>query len=354
MIDASASVDRVAGPPPPASPRSRWIQLAVGLAISAALIWWTFRRSDWGSSWEVMRGAEVGWMALAVLLATVPFPLRIPRWRILLRRTDGESLESATLWHAIAIGFAANNVLPLRAGEVLRIAVVSRLGSVPVGTALSSVAVERALDVLVAAALLSAALLVSGIDASATLSGDGLPLADVATLVGAAGMGCLLLAALAAWQTPWTLRVTRRLLPPTRAGNALYDFGERVLVGLAALRDPRTALPAIGWSLAIWLCNGSAFFVAFTAFDFPIPLSGAFVLQGALMVGIALPSSPGYIGVFEAAIAGTLAALYDIPFEAGLAYGLLYHVTTFLPIILLGTWSAVHTGLGRATVGSST
>lgn len=336
-------------PAPP--PRKRQLfQLSLGLAISAGLIWWTFRLTEWDASWQFIAGAKRGWMLLAVLLATVPFPLRVPRWRILLRHEDGRPVGVLPLWHAIAMGFAANNVLPLRAGEVLRIAAVSRLGRVPLATALSSVAVERVLDVLVAAALLSFALIQGGLDPSLTLSEGGRPLSQIAVLVGTLGMSALAVAGLAAWRSDLTLRVARRLLPRGGAGDALYRFGERILSGLSALRDLRTALPVVGWSLVIWLCNGAAFFAAFAAFGFPIPFTGALVLQGALMIGIAIPSSPGYFGVFEAAIAGTLATLYDIPFAAGFAYGLLYHVTTFVPITLLGAWSAVQTGFRRDAI----
>lgn len=326
-------------------PRGRQVlNLGLGLAISAGLIWWTFRRTDWDASWQYIVDVHRGWMLLAIVVATLPFPLRIPRWRILLRHEDGRPVGLAALWHAIAMGFAANNVLPLRAGEVVRTAAVSRLGHVPFATALSSVAVERVLDVLVGAGLLSLGLAWGGIDPARTLTEGGRPLSQMATFVGSLGMAALVVASLAAWRGEFTLRVARRLLPRGGVGDAAYRFAERILGGLGALRSPRTAVSVVGWSLAIWLCNGAGFYTAFAAFGFPISFAGALVLQGALMIGIAIPSSPGYFGVFEAATAGTLAALYDIPFAAGFAYGLLFHVTTFVPITFLGAWSAVRTG----------
>ena len=333
--------------------RRRLLQIVLGLAISGGLIWWTFRRTDWDSSWHFITEAGRGWMLVAVVLATLPFPMRIPRWRVLLRHEDGSPVGYLPLWHAISMGFAANHVLPLRAGEVIRITAVSRLGRVPLATALSSVAVERALDVLVAAALLSFALIQGGIDPTLTLSEGGRPLSEIAAAVGGIGIAALAVATLAAWRSDLALRITRRILPENKVGDALQRFAERILLGLSALRDPRAALPVLGWSFLIWICNASAFAAAFQAFGFSIPFTGAFILQGALMIGIAIPSSPGYFGVFEAAIAGTLGALYGIPFAAAFAYGLLYHVTTFVPIILLGAGSAVVTGFRRTQDGPS-
>jgi len=337
--------------PPDAGPRGkRALQLVLGVVISAALVLYVFRDVQWEKSWQYIVEAHRGWMLVAVVLATLPFPLRVPRWRLLLRHEDGSAVSWSALWHSIAIGFAANNVLPFRAGEVLRIGAVSRLGRVPFATALSSVAVERVLDALVAVGLLSFALTRGGIDPALTLSDGGRPLSQVATLVGTLGLMALAVAALAAWRREFTLGMARRLLPSNRIGDALYHFGERVLLGISALSDPSTALPVVGWSLVIWLCNGAAFYAAFAAFGFEIPFTGALILQGALMVGIALPSTPGYFGVFETSISVALAALYQIPLEAGFAYGLMYHVTTFVPITVMGAWSAVSTGFRRDAI----
>lgn len=344
----STSSGSRAGSPEVTAPTRRAVQLTLGLAISAAVVWWTFRNVDWSASWQYIVAADRGWMLLAVVLATLPFPLRLPRWRLLLRRDDGTPVAWTPMWHAIAIGFAANNVLPFRAGEVLRVGAVSRLGRVSFATALSSLAVERVLDALVAVGLLSLALTVAGIDPALTLKEGGRPIAEVATLVGMLGLAALAVAILAAWQRATALRLARRLLPAHRLGDALYHFGERLLDGLSALGAPRTAIPVVGWTLVVWLVNAAAFQAAFAAFDFTIPFTGALILQGALMIGIAAPQAPGYFGIFELSIAGTLAALYQVPLEAGFAYGLLYHVTTFVPITVLGAWSAVSTGFRRA------
>src|ERR1700690_3666117 len=93
-------------------------------------------------------------MCIAVALATLPFALRVPRCKLLLRRDDGGPIATQSLWNAIAIGFASNNVLPLRAGEFLRVAAINRLAPVSFAAALSSVAVERVLDALVVVTLL--------------------------------------------------------------------------------------------------------------------------------------------------------------------------------------------------------
>jgi uncharacterized membrane protein YbhN (UPF0104 family) len=83
----------------------------------------------------------------------------------------------------------------------------------------------------------------------------------------------------------------------------------------------------------------------FAAFGIHADVSVALLMQGLIMFGIALPSSPGYVGVFEAPII-LLLGLYQVDKNLAAAYALTYHVTTFIPITLLGAWSVFRTNLG--------
>ena len=92
------------------------------------------------------------------------------------------------------------------------------------------------------------------------------------------------------------------------------------------------------WSLLQWLVNAAAFAVCFRAFGLAVPPEGALLLQGIIGFGVALPASPGFVGVFEAATRVTL-AIYGIDATRAVSYALAYHVSTFLPITLLGLYS---------------
>jgi uncharacterized protein (TIRG00374 family) len=315
---------------------ARALQIGLGVVISAALVWWAFHKTPFSEVWSIIETARVAPMAIAVILATLPFALRVPRWQLLLRHDDGSAISTQSMWNAIAIGFAANNVLPLRAGEFLRVAAINRLAPVSFATALSSVAVERVIDGLVAVTLLGIGLVGGHLQAS---NGMG----DKAVIIGVACLVAILLAILAAWRRADALRLLEWLLPSGPIAGKLVGFVDSVLRGLSAMRDPRRAVPVLLWSVAIWLVNGAAFFVAFKAFGFDVPFTGALVVQGAAMIGIAVPSTPGFVGVLETAIYGAL-LLYGVDQPHGLAYGMLYHVTTFIPITLMGAIAAVKTG----------
>ncbi len=331
---------------PPERRGTRALQILAGVVISAALVWWAFRKEPLSQVWGIIRTARVLPMALAVVVATLPFALRVPRWKLLLHRDDGTAIPSRSLWQAIAIGFAANNVLLLRAGEFLRVAAISRLAPVSFAAALSSVAVERVLDALVVVTLLGIGLLGGHLTGATTMGAK-------AEWIGVICVATMLAAIVAAWQRETALRIFERLLPSGRVARQLVAFVDQVLRGLGALRDPGRAAPIIGWSVIIWLVNAAGFYLAFKAFDFAVPFSGALVLQGAVMIGIAVPSTPGYAGVFETAIYATL-LLYGVDQAHGLAYAILFHVTTFVPITLFGAIAAIRTGVRLRPAAATT
>ena len=131
--------------------------------------------------------------------------------------------------------------------------------------------------------------------------------------------------------------LARTLLPARHADRVAHVAGGLV-AGLEVLKSPGRFLAVVAWSLVLWLVNAASFAVCFRAFGLPLPAEGAFLLQGIIGFGVALPSSPGFIGVFEAATRGTL-AIYGIDATRAVSYAVAYHVGTFFPITLLGLYS---------------
>ena len=110
---------------------------------------------EWSAVRAHIGSASLPMLAVTVAIATATFPLRLLRWRLLLRRDDGGTIPFPPMWHAVAIGFMANNVLPFRMGEIMRTLTVSRLAPVRFTAAFSSIAVERVFDGLTVVALLA-------------------------------------------------------------------------------------------------------------------------------------------------------------------------------------------------------
>lgn len=323
--------------------------LAVGIAVSVGLLWWAMRGLRPGDVIRHVRAAPPLPVLLAVLVATLTFPLRALRWRLLLREPDGTPLRASAAWHGITMGYAGNNLLPFRAGEVLRAYAASRLAPVRMSSAFASVAVERVFDALTVVALFGLALFSSGMSSDVRIGGMALP--DVARRVGILTAVAFLGAAIVLTKTEASARLITRLIPWPSLSGKLVAVLRGIRDGLSALRSPARLAAVVGWSVVIWVVNAVSFHVLFPAFGIDVGFAGAVILQSAIVFGIAVPSSPGFVGVFEAAIVVAL-ALYGVPQDRALAYALTYHASTFLPITLMGLASAYQSGLGWKTVNS--
>jgi uncharacterized protein (TIRG00374 family) len=173
----------------------------------------------------------------------------------------------------------------------------------------------------------------------------GIPVERAATAMGLVALAALVVAGLVVAFPRAAEGVIRRIVPSDRIALRLVEMIEGLRQGLGVLRSPARLVGVIAWSVVLWLVNALSFYLAFQAFDLPVDFGGALVLQGVLAFGIAVPSAPGYIGPFEAAITAVL-AVYGIGPSQAVAYAVGYHLTTFVPITLLGVWSATRTGLG--------
>ena len=308
----------------------------VGIALSLGLLAWALRGVSLTEIVRHLRSAEPGPLAAAVILATLTFPLRLVRWRLLFRRENGEAYPSAPLWHAIAVGFMANNLLPLRAGELVRSYTASRLAGARFTTVFSSIAVERIFDAITIVSLLAVALLSPDLPSSVTVGGTSVAhLARVAGVIATAGL-CFAIALVAA---PLTAeRLVRQLIRSTPVADRLVSLIEGVRQGLSVLRTPGRLIAVVFGSLVLWLVNALGFYLGFAAFHIPVSYLGALLMQGLLILGISIPSTPGFFGPFEAVIVAVL-ALYGIPHDVAFSYAIAFHVTSFIPITLLGWWS---------------
>jgi uncharacterized protein (TIRG00374 family) len=319
----------------------------LGLGVSVALLAWVLHRINPREVWAHAQHANGFLLLLTVVVATATFPVRTIRWRLILRDVDGHRLPWLPLWHATTIGFMANNLLPARAGEVARAYVVSRQLPVRFSTALASLGVERVFDGLVMLGLMAVAIAAPSFPAHAVVGGRSV---SAITTSAAILFGALLVLALVVVHrpAPWLKlfeRIVHRLLP-SRLAERLILGAEGIVAGLVVLKSPGRFAGVVFWSLILWIKNAAAFAICFRAFGLDIPLEAALLLQGIIGFGVALPSSPSGVGIFEAATLVTL-QLYGVDSSLAVSYALTYHLTTFLPITLLGLWSLsrLHMGL---------
>ncbi len=165
-------------------------------------------------------------------------------------------------------------------------------------------------------------------------------------------VGCYLMV----MQAPRVLSLVRwfahRLLP--RFEDVIVGFVEHAMGGLAVLRDGRRFVAVLWWATLHWAVHALALYVGFIAVGIDAPLSAALFLQGILALGVAVPSSPGFFGVFElSAVLGL--GVYGIDDKIAVSWALAYHLLSFIPITIMGAVYFARLGLSVATLsGKST
>lgn len=314
------------------------------MALSAGLLYWTLRGVSPGEVWRELSRAN--WLLLlgSTVCVTLIFPLRARRWRPILDPV-APNVPFGPLWRSTCIGMMVNNVVPARAGEVARAYALTRETSVPFATTLASLAVDRLLDSVVLLGFIGVALFDPALrNGASALAGP---------LAGIAGGGVVLLLVMIGGIFSLVFFPAQFIrlfeLFARRVSPAIEERGRKVLekfiAGLSVLRRPERFAAVIGWTTAHWLVNAIGYMLAFRAFGITVPFSAALFLPGFIALGAAVPSAPGFFGVFEyMAIQGL--ALYGVPKELATSWAIGFHVLSFIPITLIGGYYFTRLGLG--------
>jgi uncharacterized protein (TIRG00374 family) len=322
--------------------RPGW-RAVLGALLSAALIYWTLHGISPGEiTHRLSHSDPLLWLG-AIFCATAIFGLRAKRWQTILQPI-AKDLPLGALWRATAIGMMVNNVVPARAGEIARAYTLTREVPVPFPASLASLAVDRLFDAIVLLVLAATALLDPALSATQTVAGR--PLGSFAT--GAGGVVGVMLAGLYAlvFFPNQLLRLFE--LFARRVSPAVEERGRRVLEtfvrGLSVLRDARHFTAVFGWALAHWLLNALGFWLSFRAVGISAPFSAALFLQAFIALGTAVPALPGFFGVFEYMSVQGL-SIYGVSQEQAAAWAIGYHLFSFIPITLIGTYYFARLGV---------
>lgn len=325
---------------------------ALGIAITAVCLYLAFRNVDWARAAATVARANYLLLALAAAAATGMFPLRARRWRVILDPVVPR-LPMGPLWRSVAIGMMVNNVALLRAGELARAFAITReVPEVTFSTSLASLVVDRVFDAIVVLLLLAVAIVASGLSTSTQILGYSL--GHVAVLFAAAPLAMLVVLYSLVFYPATLIRLfelsVRRVSPALeqRGGEMLRRFA----AGLSVLRSFRHFNAVFWWTMLHWLLQPVAFWLGLRALGISVPWHATLVLQGLIVILVAVPSAPGFFGPFE--IGATLAlGIYGVPPSEAATWALVFHVASFIPITLIGAYYATRLGFRIGDVTSA-
>lgn len=339
-------------------PKSRRKPLLIlsGFLITIACLWWAFSRvfssaEAWQQFLTAFRTADYRTLPLIWLTLFFFYWLKAWRWRLLLSPI-GSYRTLQDLVPPIMIGFAFNNVLPARLGEVARCFVFSKQQKLPLSLAVSSVVLERFFDLIGILFFLGLGLLlVDGLDP------DIRQRAMVPALLAVGGMlGGL---TFVIWTRPVLTLVEFLLgkLPfvPGAVVAKVCRILENGAQGLASLRNWRLLATMLVISIVKWGLNGLLVMFSLISFGLPSSPLVAMVVMGVVAFGVSIPSSPGYFGVMQVCFLLVLGLFVEGESGAAaiLAASIYYQMTQYIPVTLIGLGAFWFTGLRMAEVPES-
>jgi glycosyltransferase 2 family protein len=302
----------------------------IGFAVSIVFLYLAFRGQDFQAIQDALRRANYWYVVPALALYFIGVYLRAFRWGIVLRAIA--HVPTTRLFPVVVIGYMANNILPLRAGEFVRSYVLSTRTGIRKTSILATIAVERIFDgVTMLLFILIASMFIALTD----------QLENV-TLVAALLFGSVLaLLALLTTQFARDLLVSRLIpLLPAAARQRAERMLTSVFTGLSVLRRRNDMIIVSIVSIIAWLFEASMYMVIAIGFGLELSIAAVLLVTAVANLATLIPSSPGYIGPFEAGVLLALVGALGIQRELALSFAIVVHAALYVPITLwgLGYW----------------
>ena len=297
-----------------------WTRGVIGIAVGAFFFWLALRQTSWQQVQAILAQAHLSWLIMAMSFYFIDIVVRIVRWRRLL--WDVKKLSFGSVGIALVIGYAMNNVLPARLGELFRANFAGRRYQVPRSAIAGSIVVERALDGLV-------------VVLSLILGRLFIPEQPILKNLTTAGVLLFASIFLILWiSSRGSSKISNWLsyLPPIISKRIGY-FRQ----GLVGMRGARLVL-AMRLSLIIWVLEGIALWSILQAVNVSLNWQQMLSVVGVVSLSTLLPSAPGFVGTYQYAY-GLIVSLFGYHSAQGVA------AATAAQIFLLGSLTVVGLGL---------
>ncbi len=332
------------------STRGKRIQLWLGILISLVCVIAILVIIKPGDIWSVIRQANVAFILLAFLGLVIFLVIRAIRWRFMLNGglETHHGIGYLDVFHVQNVGYLVTNILPFRLGDVARAVLIGNVPPVTVGQGLSTVVIERVLDMLFIVILfpftIASAVELPQEWRTAMVAAGVLSVAAAAVFVAAANLPSLSIRIVT-----WICDRIRYLDTETwiaRVGNLLQ--------GLDTLTRWKDAVILLLLSILVWIPLILSYYAGINAVNLNVTLSEAAFVVCIAAFSLAAPSSPGGLGVQEAAIAFAMSGALQFPSGEAVSFALINRALYYILIAVLGVIGINQLGETFGSVVAST
>jgi uncharacterized protein (TIRG00374 family) len=309
------------------SPR-RLVTPVIGISISAIFLYLIFGRLSFREALDVSLRADIGFLLIGIGSLVCGYCFRIARWWIMLRAHSPEIRWSEAAAYYLS-GIAANNLLPLRAGDFLRMFAFRGRSGLEPGRVAGTLLVERLLDVVALLLILSLSF--------ALTAGQLVQFESIWYWL----IGGTAAAAIAIFLLPL---LDRKLFGGIRRSSwvanrpilrSAFDATRMLAETVSSLGRPRRLAALAALSGAAWVFEAGLFVAVLAAFDPPKAVTPGIVALTMATLATLIPSSPGYVGTFHF-FAMQAVLVFGIDQTVSAAFALTVHMLLWLPTTIAG------------------
>jgi uncharacterized protein (TIRG00374 family) len=304
-------------------------KILIGFFFSFLLLFFTLRNIHWHEVYHYLLKANYYLVLPAILLFLCSYGVRSFLWARLLKYK--KQLSPRYLFEVLMIGLMANNILPARLGELVRVYLIGQYRTVSRTFALSTIIIERGLDVLWLLFFTATVYflpqktnwLLHSIEALVMLF-----LCLIIVLIVVVKFQAHL-PHLFSFLVPKTYRIWFK--------TQVSYYLNALLEGLKVFDGIQNSLVILGLSLASWLIWIGFLKISLLIFDIHLPLWGTILLTSIINLGVLIPSAPGYVGVYQfACVQGLM--LFSVAKSKALGFSFVSHALWYLPTTVLGIY----------------
>jgi uncharacterized protein (TIRG00374 family) len=300
----------------------------LGLIISLIFLYLAFHKVDLRQVLTAFKSVRIGYIILAIFIYFLGLWVRSYRWKLLIDPV--KQIPNIRLFPILIIGYMANNVLPLRMGDVYRAYLLGKKENISKSASLATIVVERLFD-----GLSMLVFLIIGIVALQTLFTSWERTVLLVSSIILFGMLIVLLLIIwfrsfaeliIHWFTQWF---------PARFATKLQRWSSAFLDGLAVLKSGQIILSVFFYSLLSWIIEAIMYYFIAVSIVMNLPSYASPIILAVSNLGMMIPSSPGAIGTFEF-FAAKSATLFTGNPAVSLSYAILVHALWVIPLTILG------------------
>lgn len=303
------------------------LRVGIGIIVSIVFIYLAFREVNFQEMLQALRNANYVWLFPAVSAMLLSHWLRSIRWRYILEPI--KLVKVHPLFSALMIGYAANNIFPLRLGEFLRAFAIGKSQRISKTSAFATIIVDRLLDVL--SLLLVLAITVFLYPLPQNIKNWGY-------MISALALSIIVVMVFLMEKTEATIKFFKIFLP-----KKLFEIIQKVirsfLQGFLVFKKSEHYFTIIVLSVSVWFLYAVVVYLAFFVFNFNanygLNLYSSLVVLVIISVGIMIPSSPGFVGTYHWFCMKSL-SLFGVPESEAFGFAVISHALNMLPITFVG------------------